>query len=710
MRDLVPGTAEARRIENHLRSLVGLADAAHLSGDNRGAASPRGAISSKHWRDGDLSFWSSRTSTGQTTGSSTSSTISSDGPVTYRSFSSPPHDRSSCANGPVGGNAELATTIALSPLSEDETRDLVATLARDAAIPAQMTEAIVVNAAGNALYAVEFVRMLADRGLLGHAQARPGSPWLDALALPESLRGIIAARLDSLTAEDKGLLHAGSVIGRVVWPGALSAITGRSRRWITGRLRSLEEREFLQRTRNSSVGREPEYRFRHVLIRDVAYSEIPRARRGEMHRRTAEWLETLSPDRAVDRAEMLAHHYLCAHELARAAGRETSVLADRARRALSDAGDRALTLHAFPAAARFFRAASSWPTVDPERPWLLFRLGKSIYYAETAGADVLIEARDALLAVGDSGTAAEAEAFLAYLAHHQGRHDEFSEHSTAPRTRRRPRAQPLQGRGARRRRHHQSMAGQHDKTIAAAAEALDIARALELPEHEARALSIMGISRGLSGNPAGRDDLERSIAISERVGSHLSADCCGKLADLEGQLGNLEACFALQARARDHAERFGHAPFVRWLAAERVGEGYWTGDWDEALDAAGLPSTSRRRRAELHGGLLPRDAGAHPTGPRRSHGRAGRRCPRSGLRAVRRGSSDALSGPRLRCPCGDPRSGRWTRGQLWPTSCLRGGGRASTRIPCRRGPSIWHWRSTRSIRACELVRPRARSR
>ena len=70
--------------------------------------------------------------------------------------------------------------------------------------------------------------------------------------------------------------------------------------------------------RPSSVARENEYRFRHVLVRDVAYGQIPRARRGETHRRTAEWLETLSPDRADDRAEMLAHHYVAAFELARA--------------------------------------------------------------------------------------------------------------------------------------------------------------------------------------------------------------------------------------------------------------------------------------------------------------------------------------------------------------------------------------------------------
>jgi tetratricopeptide (TPR) repeat protein len=58
------------------------------------------------------------------------------------------------------------------------------------------------------------------------------------------------------------------------------------------------------------------------------------------------------------------------------------------------------------------------------------------------------------------------------------------------------------------------------------------------------------------------------------------------LADMECQVGDLAAAFELQGHARQHAERFGHAGFVRWLAAERVGEDYWTGRWDDAVSAA----------------------------------------------------------------------------------------------------------------------------
>ena len=194
-------------------------------------------------------------------------------------------------------------------------------------------------------------------------------------------------------------------------------------------------------------------------------------------------------------------------------------------------------------------------TTIRERPSLLFRLGKSTYYAETAGAEVLEEARDALLAAGDRGTAAEAEAFLANLAYHQGMRHQASEHLD--------RAVALvDGLGPTRSRaevlvdlaNYLSLARDHARTIAAATEALEIARALGLREVEATALYTIGISRGLSGDLGGRDELERSIAIAEEIGSHLSAQCCGVLADLEGNVGNLETCFALQERAREHAE------------------------------------------------------------------------------------------------------------------------------------------------------------
>jgi class 3 adenylate cyclase/tetratricopeptide (TPR) repeat protein len=586
--DLVPDPVEAARIKGHLGGLVGLGSAAETHGDSRDAAFAAWrhfvealgrqrplvlVFGDIHWADdGLLDFvehvldWAR------------------DIPLLIVCTSRPEllERRSSW------GKRKNATTLLVSPLSRDETVQLVSQLA-DGAIQTSRAEAIVGAASGNPLYAVEFVRMLEDRGLLRVSGSQTVIAADQALPVPPSLNSIIAARLDSLSADDKALLQDAAVVGRVVWPGVLAAIGGRSRRWVERRLRALERKEFLGRARRSSVGREAEYTFRHVLVRDVAYTQIPRLRRKEAHTRTADWLESLSPDRAADRAEMLAHHHLSAYELALALGAGTGELAESARVSLRDAGDRALSLHSFPAAARYFRAALGlWPEQDPERPWLLFRLGKALYCAETAGAEVLLEARDGLLDAGDPETAAEAESFLAALAHQRGQEQErVFEHAN--------RAMALvESLGASRSKVEvlvdlallHGITGDHEQAIGLAEAALRDAERLGLRELQARALSTIGISRGLTGDADGRIDLQRSIAITEEIGSYFSAHACGMLADLECSVGNLGTCFALQKQARQHAEHFGHASFVQWMKAEQVAEDYWNGRWREAVALA----------------------------------------------------------------------------------------------------------------------------
>jgi predicted ATPase len=120
-------------------------------------------------------------------------------------------------------------------------------------------------------------------------------------------------------------------------------------------LHVLERKEFVRRERASSLTGDVEYSFRHLLFRDVAYGQIPRADRAEQHRRAAQWLEGLG--RSEDHSEMLAYHYLQALELGAAAGLDTRDFAERAQSALADAGDRAMALNASSAAARHYRAA-----------------------------------------------------------------------------------------------------------------------------------------------------------------------------------------------------------------------------------------------------------------------------------------------------------------------------------------------------------------
>src|SRR5207244_2360865 len=176
-------------------------------------------------------------------------------------------------------------------------------------------------------------------------------------------QGIIAARLDVLSEPEKALMQDAAVVGKVFWLGSVCAIGGVESEAAEDALLGLERKELVQRARRSSVEGEAEYAFRHLLVRDVAYGQIPRAGRADKHRAAAEWVEALG--RPDDHAEMLASHYSRALEYARAAGVDDAELEERGRLALRDAGDRAASLSAWPAAARFYtEALDLWPEDD----------------------------------------------------------------------------------------------------------------------------------------------------------------------------------------------------------------------------------------------------------------------------------------------------------------------------------------------------------
>ena len=191
------------------------------------------------------------------------------------------------------GTVRNAVRLSLAPLSDDETALLISSLSDRPVMPAETQQALLARAGGNPLYAEQYVRMLAERDDAGE------------LPLPENVQGIIAARLDALSVDEKRLLQDAAVLGKVFWLGALASASDRHDAEV--RLHALERKDFVQRARRSSVADEVEYSFMHVLVRDVAYGQIPRGERAEKHRLAAEWLASLG--RAEDHAEMLAHHY-----------------------------------------------------------------------------------------------------------------------------------------------------------------------------------------------------------------------------------------------------------------------------------------------------------------------------------------------------------------------------------------------------------------
>jgi len=334
------------------------------------------------------------------------------------------------------------------------------------------------------------------------------------------------------------------------------------------------------------VSGETSYTFHHVLVRDVAYGQIPRAARADKHERAAEWLETAT-NRRQDLAEMIAHHYQSALDLARAAGRDEERLVEHARTALRDAGRRAAQLNAHAAARRYYEAALElWPEGDPERPELLLGYGRALAHADQAGADVLQEARERLATKGNLAGAAEADIELSDLLRVQGRHNESFAVllrarellEDAPPSR--PKAHVLSKLSA-----FLMFADRNEEAIRVGFQALEMAEELELTDVRAHALNNIGFARAALGDRGGVVDLERSIAIAVESNSPEALRGYVNLGSAVANLGDLRRAFELYREGRRLAERFGDARGVLWFSAEEIYECYWTGRWNDALSS-----------------------------------------------------------------------------------------------------------------------------
>ncbi len=484
-----------------------------------------------------------------------------------------------------GGGKRNAVMLSLSPLSDSDAAELLAALLERAVLPVGVRGELIARVAGNPLYAGEYVRMLVDRGL-----TRANGSELDvaSVPLPESVQSIIAARLDTLPRTEKAALQDAAVLGHTIWADALAAVGELSPESARVRLRALERKEFLRRERGTAGAPEHSYGFRHSLVGDVAYGQIPRARRIEKHRRTAEWLETVAGDRAEDVAEMVAHHYLRALEYAKASDRGTAELKGRAWPALREAGDRAFYLNAYGASVRFYAAALEHaPNEDSERPELVFRLGRARFYAEQVGLDELTEARDALLAAGDRQLAAEAEVMMGALRMNEGDREGALDHleraSTLARDQGPSRAMAAAlGMTSR----LLMLAGEGPEAVRIGREALELAEQLELDDVRSQALITLGAARFLGGDAGGRGDLERGLEIAAKIRSPEAVRGYRFLASMHSLIGELKRSAELFAAGREAATRFGDAFNRRWLAAAQVLEFYWGGRWDEALALA----------------------------------------------------------------------------------------------------------------------------
>src|SRR3954468_9004101 len=180
-----------------------------------------------------------------------------------------------------GGGKLNSTTLALQPLGDADAALIIHQVLEQSLLPADTQQVLIERAGGNPLYAGPFAPLYVERGSAEN------------LPLPETIQGIIAARLDGLSGDEKRLLQDASVLGKVFWSGGAAALAGVGGDELEHAVHSLERKGLLRRERRSAVTGEDEYAFRHVLVRDVAYGQIPRGERGEKHLKAAAWVEGL---------------------------------------------------------------------------------------------------------------------------------------------------------------------------------------------------------------------------------------------------------------------------------------------------------------------------------------------------------------------------------------------------------------------------------
>lgn len=237
--------------------------------------------------------------------------------------------------------------IDLEPLDRDRSRELAQVLLQKLEeIPAALRELIIGGAEGNPFYMEELVKMLIDEGAI----VTTGQSWrvipqkLLSTKVPQTLTGVLQARLDSLSATQKRALQQASVIGFIFWDQALAAIDPES----TSALWAVTERELVVAHQEGVLEGAREYAFRHQILHQVTYDTLLKRTRREYHALAASWMSGITGVRANDLLGVTAEHYERAGDLANAAeyfARATENAASRyAHDALLSYAERALAI------------------------------------------------------------------------------------------------------------------------------------------------------------------------------------------------------------------------------------------------------------------------------------------------------------------------------------------------------------------------------
>jgi class 3 adenylate cyclase/tetratricopeptide (TPR) repeat protein len=241
--------------------------------------------------------------------------------------------------------ADRLTHIELEPLAPDSTVALVDELLAGAdALPEAVHQLIIGRAEGNPFFVEEVIRTLIERGGLERSPDGRGwavTPLIERMTVPDTLQGVLMARLDRLESRTKRVAQQAAVIGRIFQQRVLLKLAEDVAR-LEADLTKLEREELIRELR-----RDPdlEYIFKHALTQEVAYETLTAAQRRDLHARVGAALEELVADRVGEFQPILGGHFL------------RGEVWDKAYTYYAAAGDAAARLHAYPEASSHYSSA-----------------------------------------------------------------------------------------------------------------------------------------------------------------------------------------------------------------------------------------------------------------------------------------------------------------------------------------------------------------
>src|SRR5580704_7043218 len=497
-----------------------------------------------------------------------------------------------------GAGKRNFTSVFLEPLAATAMEQLLDGLVPG--LPDELREQILERAEGVPLYAVETVRMLLDRGLL----ERAGSVYkltgpVEDLDVPQSLHGLIAARLDGLRPEARRALQDAAVLGKTFTVQALAAISSMPPEQLEPLLDELVRKEVLSRQMDPRSPERGQYGFLQDLVKRVAYETLSKRDRKEKHLAVAAWFESSWGGEEADVVEVMASHYLEAYNLG-PNDPDADQVKSRAAEALAQAGERAASLAANAEAERYFLKAAELAGASTRQADLLDNAGAAAWKTGRADAASQLWERAIEMYESDGKThaAARVSAQIAKVESWRGHGDQAlrrMERAYAVLANDPPDADLALLADALGARHF--FMGDAEQAMSLNGKALDIAEALWLPDVLSRALNTRAAILRRTGH------YEEALALFEHalrlaLYNDLQEAACRAYNNLADAYSGRDRYLDALPLLRDLltlARKVGDRIYERSTITELTHVLMFVGEWDEATElASSIPES------ELH--------------------------------------------------------------------------------------------------------------